>query len=830
MMLRVATSRWVWVVVLAAAIVPYLNSLDGGFHYDDEHALLRNSHLRHLSSIPDFFLDSATFSAEPNMAMYRPLLQTSFALNYAASAYEAVSWHVVNVLLHALAAMGAFALFRRLVAPAPALVAGLLFALHPAHSQAVNYLSSRSETMCMALVLWALVLLQSRRGVWSAVVYGAALLTKSAAVALLPLALLLSWLRPKGDHAWRPLVPHGVVTAGYLLLISVEGFLPRSLAQDVRPQSEQIWTQLKAILYYLQLVIIPRGLSIEHDFTIATSLRQAPVLLAAMVLLSLLWLILGVLGSGAGLQKSGRAGGLVLGGMWFVAALGLPFLVPLNVLINEHRLYLPLAGFSLVLAVPLVESRAMVAWKSMPPPLPWVLPLLLCLFFGATTWTQNRLWHSELDLWTSATLRAPNSFRAWSNLALAHHAEGHTELARNAYDKALRLNPGHARAWNNLGLLLEESGSFAEARAAYRQAALLAPGFSGPLANLGRLSLATGDTTAAASQLAEALSRNPDDVEALLHQGRLQQLRGQIESAQTHFERVLELDPVSAAAANNLGMLLAQSGDDAATHRWLQQALVWEPGQPQAAANLMLLELEMHGVSRREAYRQVLDHFPDRGELALALGDLHARAGAWQEALEVYEDLLHRGVAPPGLQGAVAAAYQQLGQSPQALAAFQLAVLQMPADRATRDEWLRMMPELVMLCNEAAARAAQRLPAPSPSKAADVDSSKHHKPIDLEYLADRLDTDGAPRPHLQGTHRRVTAACRALPLAPSTRHPPLPCSHASSVWCRSYDGLCSPIGCRRVDSGLHHADRVHDVAALFHLGFPRARGRRARRR
>ena len=94
----------------------------------------------------------------------------------------------------------------------------------------------------------------------------------------------------------------------------------------------------------------------------------------------------------------------------------------------------------------------------------------------------------------------------------------------------------------------------------------------------------------------------------------------------------------------------------------------------------MLLELEMHGVSRREAYRQVLDHFPDRGELALALGDLHARAGAWQEALEVYEDLLHRGVAPPGLQGAVAAAYQQLGQSPQALAAFQLAVLQMPAD------------------------------------------------------------------------------------------------------------------------------------------------------
>jgi hypothetical protein len=77
----------------------------------------------------------------------------------------------------------------------------------------------------------------------------------------------------------------------------------------------------------------------------------------------------------------------------------------------------------------------------------------------------------------------------------------------------------------------------------------------------------------------------------------------------------------------------------------------------------------------------------------------------------------------------------------------------MPADRATREEWLRMMPELVMLCNEAADRAAQRLPAPTPSKAADADSSKHHKPIDLEYLADRLDTDGALRPDLHGVRR-----------------------------------------------------------------------------
>ena len=73
-------------------------------------------------------------------------------------------------------------------ASAPALAAGLLFAVHPVHSQAVNYLSSRSETMCMALVMWALVLLQARHGIWSAVIYAGALLTKSTAVARKPAA------------------------------------------------------------------------------------------------------------------------------------------------------------------------------------------------------------------------------------------------------------------------------------------------------------------------------------------------------------------------------------------------------------------------------------------------------------------------------------------------------------------------------------------------------------------------------------------------------------------------------------------------------------------
>ena len=706
MNLPASHTRWGWALVLAVATVPYLNTLDGGFHYDDEHALVRNTHLRRLSEIPRFFVDSSTFSSEPDMAMYRPLLQTTFALNYAFGGYDARSWHVVNVLLHTLAAAAAFALFRRLLPPAPALAAGLLFAVHPVHSQAVNYLSSRSEMMCMALVLWALALLLDRRGVWSAVVYAAALLTKSAAVALLPVAALLLWWGGAGRRDWRRLLPHGVVTVLYLSLISAEGFLPRSLSQDVRPLDEQVWTQLKALIYYLQMTVLPRGLSVEHDFEVSSAFWDPPVVLAAAILVSVLWLHRDALRS--------RISPVGLGVLWFVAALGVPLLVPLNVLVNEHRLYLPAAGFALATAVPMMARTV-----------PRFIPVLFCVGLGVMSIAQNRVWQNELSLWTSAVKRAPNSSRAWSNLALALHADGELDSANVAYRRALTLNPGQARAWNNLGLLLEESGRLEQARSAYAQAAGRSRSFSGPLANLGRLALATGDMDGADEALSAALQRNGLDVDAILHRGRLLQMRGHTDSARANFERVLELDPMSAAAANNLGMLGAEEGDRTTAKRWLQRALKLDPDSEEAGANLMLLEFEAEGIEPRDAYRQVLARFPGRGELALALGNLHARAGAWEAAVEVFRTAAEQGTFVPGLQAALGAVSRNAGLIHQALDACRLAARETPKDAHA---WNALAAAAAALGHVDEARQAT-------IRALELDPDNVHARANLERLA-----------------------------------------------------------------------------------------------
>ena len=75
--------------------------------------------------------------------MFRPLLVTSFALNYAWGGYEVGGYHFVNVLIHAVSACLLWALVGTMGgAPRTALFAVFLFALHPLASEPVNYISA----------------------------------------------------------------------------------------------------------------------------------------------------------------------------------------------------------------------------------------------------------------------------------------------------------------------------------------------------------------------------------------------------------------------------------------------------------------------------------------------------------------------------------------------------------------------------------------------------------------------------------------------------------------------------------------------------------------
>lgn len=469
-------SRWegraLILLALGAGLV-YGIGLGNPFQYDDLHSIVENPHIRRLGNIPAFFTQPEMFSADPRNAMYRPLVLVSYALNHALGGYEVLGYHLFNIAIHLAASGLVWALLRRLGrSPAESLSAAALFVLHPLASEPVNYISSRSETLCALFFLVAFYGEVAGNRRWRAlalVAFALALLTKSVAIALLPVLVAYDlWCRP-GQRTWaergRALLPYGAVALVYL--IGIREALRDAMAQHaVRPLGVQWLTQIKASAYYLKLLIWPQGLSVEHQFSLATGPGGGPVL-PALLLVASAGLVLSRL-----LPPWGR-----FWCVWGFCTLLPSSAVPLNVLVNEHRLYLPLVGFAALgasLLAGLVQERGrlgqalLAAWLGL---------------YAAHAAQRTLVWGSPETLWGDAIARGPHMPRPHLFYADWLQQAGRYEEALREYELARTVYPALLSAgdllisYNNEGAACLALGRHQRAIEAYRRALAVDPGY-----------------------------------------------------------------------------------------------------------------------------------------------------------------------------------------------------------------------------------------------------------------------------------------------------------------------------------------------------------------
>src|SRR3954462_12502621 len=141
------------VLVLAGAIV-YANSLSGPLVFDDASSIVRNPQIRHLWPVID-----ALAAPRDNELASRPLVNLSFAVNYAIGGLAVRGYHVVNVALHLSSALLLFGIVRRTlritrfregagaIVDGTALAAALIWMVHPLQTDAVDYVTQRTELM-----------------------------------------------------------------------------------------------------------------------------------------------------------------------------------------------------------------------------------------------------------------------------------------------------------------------------------------------------------------------------------------------------------------------------------------------------------------------------------------------------------------------------------------------------------------------------------------------------------------------------------------------------------------------------------------------------------
>jgi tetratricopeptide (TPR) repeat protein len=488
--------RLALLLLTVVSFAVYSNSFDHVFVLDSTHTISENPAIRNLARVPDYFTDAGTFTWLRANVDYRPVLVTTYALNYALSGYEMWSWHAVQIVLHILCAYGLYAfcriILRRAAPELPAtgehvvaLVPALLFAVHPTGAGVVNYLSARSSLLTAVFLLGAL-LVHARaalrparaRDAWlTALLFGLAIFTKVEAVALLGVLLLFDvWLtalerdEPASFFAdlWATLGRKTLARIGPSVLVAGIYFVIRALMMAEYPLAESsgrdgltpiqsLATQFVAWWFYVKQWFAPVGLVADNAvFPDQLSLFSGPALLAGGCWLALFVFLL--------TQWKRRPH------LLFLALSALALISPtssilaLSERVNEHRPYLPRAIFSMVWVIPIALAvRARFLLRPARAAVALVAFGALIGVLASMTFVRNQVFASPEAYWLDVVEKAP-AFRSHNNYALTLMARGDYVGAKPHIEKSLGFSPTWHIAHINMGIIQDRLGDPAKAR------------------------------------------------------------------------------------------------------------------------------------------------------------------------------------------------------------------------------------------------------------------------------------------------------------------------------------------------------------------------------
>src|SRR5712671_1639006 len=142
------------------ACLPYANTLLGSFVYDDHYQVVENPYVHSFRYLPKIFSTSVwSFQGAQGQTNYfRPMMTFGYLLFYQIAGPLPFSFHLANIVLHALIVPLVFFILRRLSGERIALVAAGLFALHPIHTESVAWIAGVTDLELAFFYLLAFLL------------------------------------------------------------------------------------------------------------------------------------------------------------------------------------------------------------------------------------------------------------------------------------------------------------------------------------------------------------------------------------------------------------------------------------------------------------------------------------------------------------------------------------------------------------------------------------------------------------------------------------------------------------------------------------------------
>lgn len=604
--------------------------------WDDGMLVYENPAIREISpaTIKHIF---STYDPE----LYIPVTFFSYQLDYLIGGINPFQYHLTNFLLHTFNAllvawfvMLIFTRVSQIRALKTGIFCGLLFLLHPLHTEGVMWVSGRKDLLSAFFLLLALIhwmrwreSLVRRRYLAAVAFFALALLSKVVAITLPVMFLLVDWQQYR---RWsRAILVEKIPFFALAVLFGIIGLWGKTSVVASSTLGEKILMAGKSSVFYLRKIVWPDSFSLLYpyhkDVVITSPDFYIPIFIwiAILLLLALLWK---------------RTRDVAFGMALYAVTVAPTFLNftkggDLDVYFASDRYaYFPSVGvFVAIIALVTVAKKTAEAWfydahhgalRACSIVMQRIFIVIACLIIialGYRAYRQSQVWLTTYELLTNVLRHYPESHVAHNNIANAWRLEGRMDDAIGEFKKALAIKP-HAKIYANLGAVYRKQGKIVEAMDAYDNGLALDPGSSESYMGRALVHIAQKDYVAAEQDLLRALQANPAYLEAHINLGAAYAYQGNMQKAIEQYNIALAINPFYPDVRFNMGVALQSTGDVVGALEQYGRAVRLAPSFIPARINYGILIYKTGDTDgAREQFEEILKIDPENATARNAL-------------------------------------------------------------------------------------------------------------------------------------------------------------------------------------------------------------------
>lgn len=486
-------------LILIVVTLTYSNHFSNTFTFDDYNQIVNNAFIRDINNIPSFFKDATTSSTLAHHQTYRPITMTSLAIDYyLGGGLDVFYFHLSTFIWFLVQLIIMFFLFRNILSKITqnkwsdliALFAVVLYGVHPANAETINYIYQRGDsisTLCVVTALYVYIAYPDKRKLFLyliPIVIGT--LTKETATMFAPILFFYVLLFESKISLLDIFSKKGVSVVKKTLLQTLPAFVVcgfmgvfvlkmQSSSFDPGGAStfNYLITQPWVFFHYVFTFFVPANLSLDTDWLAFTNPFDERIYAGLAFVFAMMVIAFKT-------SKQEETKPISFGIIWFFISLApTSSFIALAEVTNDHRMFFPFVGLSL--SVTWSIGNFMINRQSAIGSTPVykygiiILGALIISVYSIGTRERNKVWHTEESLWYDVTIKSPQNGRGLMQYGLTQMEKGKYDVALEYFTKALNYNPYYSPILINIAIVYKAMNKPVEAESYYKKAIQYGP-------------------------------------------------------------------------------------------------------------------------------------------------------------------------------------------------------------------------------------------------------------------------------------------------------------------------------------------------------------------